>query len=123
MKTTWTYGVNEDAQIDINFVAVDERGKATGGVTITRANSLAIAKAVLERRYDVAQKVENVVSEIGRAKDIAEGERRATARIVAALRNVDRNALTRRLVWRDNVTDFITDLTSALADDIAAGRL
>jgi hypothetical protein len=54
---------------------------------------------------------------------IAEGERRATARIAAALRNADRRALASRVAWRDNVTDLIADLLGAVADDIEAGRL
>lgn len=51
MKSNWTYTVNEDAQVNIDFSSRD--GEISGGVTFSREHSLTIAMAVLDRRPDV----------------------------------------------------------------------
>lgn len=53
----------------------------------------------------------------------ARGAAAMRAHLAAALHAADRRRLASRVVWRNNITDLITDLAGALADDIEAGRL
>jgi hypothetical protein len=53
MPSNWTIQVTEDGQIDVNFTGEDGEGHYTsGGALFSRAVSLSIALAVLERRTD-----------------------------------------------------------------------
>lgn len=74
-------------------------------------------------RCERAGCLETALALRARVDDIREGERRATARIVAALENMTGNYARGVAAARGGDADLVREIAMELALDIAAGRL